>query len=1247
MSKVRQPNHIDAMRAPGFLSDDEGVAFVATLRGTPGRDVLDTALDALANLHHGRSQTSGILTHIPDRLLREEYGRDLPQAGTYALGFIFHTDPDSESDLIATLAAEEGFAILTWRDLPLNDTIVEISPRRAMPAMRQVILTSAENLSPATIDEKLFRLRRRVESTSDAYFASLSRTTVVYKGLVPATKLALLYPDLANPSYHTEIAIVHSGHQEHSSDWRHAQPHRVLAHDGQIHSAVSNQTWLHARLPLMDSPALHGVGEPVRGDHLVEGTLDEFVELLHRSGRSLPHALRLVIPELWAYRMSEEDRDFYDYSATVVEPWEGSGVTCFADGYLVGAVLDRHGTHSGRYWVTETGLVVFATETGVVDLDPSIITKKGRLAPGELIAVDTVIGNLLPSAAVRAQISSEHPYGEWLRENLHTIPVWNPGVANTAPEEIDPAYHLPQESRSVVEALASGASSIEETGLSRELTFFDRFRSRRSHLTSPHIDAMPLPHPPRVRLGPEHNILDVGPEHARKVLLPGPALARGQIDEIGTYLRTVRVNGVYEAPRSTYDGEGLADAVSHVHSQVDEAMAQGAQVIVLSNLGAQHGQTVPVPSMLLAASAHQHLLETGQRARVSLIVEAGDALEPDHIARLLEAGAEAVAPFHGEVLAGPQRAATYLQGLNDLVYEELLESGTAEYGAYQGSRRFHIVGLTADLVDTIFSGAARALGAFGLEDLSRQLAEEPAVLDPLHRLLAPLEPHEEQVSSEADASAISSVLHQSEPLVIRNSRQDVDAYRLATATDVLLEPPAHHDIVGSDGLRLLISEIRLVNPRVRIHVRVGADLTSDFAALEAIRAGADVINLVDGEYEWVFGLLSLRQSAPLENVEIQVGTPLGRAQDIFVAAALGATEFKVPRETDLDELTSDLTELLARQGVGDLAELRGRYEALDWAAAYRQWGAIGVDLAGTGRRKEQYSLERAPATEDSLGHSLMVLTSEAIEKARPARINAYVSNADASVGARIAGEVMRLHGREGLPADTIRITLVGSSGPSLGAYASPGTSILVQGEAGDFVGKGLSGGKIVVRPETASGFFSGENVIAGSAIGYGAQSGSVYLAGEVGERLGAHNWGATIVCEGAGDSAGYRMHAGTLVVLGDVGTNVGVGMDGGILYALDFDPDLLHPGIEPCPLIAASLNETDLRVVTAILAEHVENTGSRLATLLLSDPDQLTTRFTKIFREGYDPVSNCSSGSTQNVWDRVIGATAPSSSKEA
>lgn len=1215
MSKVRQPNHISAATGANSTPGHEELAFIATLRGTPGRDVLDTAIDALRNLHHGESSASGILTHIPHALLRQELGGDLPQAGRYAVGFIFHHEQSQEQDVITEVAAEEGFAVLSWRDVPVNDTIVDIEPRQSMPVMTQVILTPERSRSREEIDVGLYRLRRRVEAQTRTYFASLSRTTIVYKGLVPASRLAVFYADLADPNYRTEIAIVHSHRGQRFSAWQHAQPHRVLAHDGQIHSAAANKTWMQARMPQMTSACIEGVTQVIPTGHLIEGDLDEFVELLHRCGRSLTHSLRMVIPEQWGRHMTEAEQAFYDYAATVVEPWEGSGVTCFADGYLVGAVLDRHGSRSGRYWITETGLVVFASETGVVDLEPSTITKKGRLAPGELIAVDTVVGNVIPSDAVRAQLAGLHPYQEWLQNNL--ILSDSPELeqhknqAETASTDsgINPAYQVSDASLSKIAGLVQGQTPDAIGNSSRNLTFFDRFRSQRSQLTSPHIDAIARPENSGVYLGPRDDILHDGPNHSRKFYLAGPAMNTPQFVQLQQHFITRVCSGVYQPKKET-----LQQALTRVEQEAAEAVATGAEILVVSNKGSNAKAFLPIPSLLLTAVVHQYLLKQGQRARVSIVVESGDAVEPIHVLRLVEAGAEAVFAFQGIAIVGQDSEDVYVNRVNEQAFYHLLQAGVSAYGSYQGGHQFHVVGLDDDLVDSLFPQAKRGLGTFGLSDIDDQLQNPEVLLEPVHELLHPRQPTAALRLEEALGISIDDYLLPTNILRVTNTRKYVQLGTLARAEHLVLEPPAHHDTTHPDGLGLLIQELKAINPQTRVHALIGADLTCEEAASRAVEAGADIINIVDGEYEWVLGLLALHNSPLLDHADLAVGTPLSSAREVFVAVALGAKLFRLHSEVDEEGLRQELERLLSCAGVKKIDDVVGRRDLLDWAPAVQHWKDAGVNLGAI--RSVTPALDLTPPIQqvDSLGETLIDLTHDALNYRQPTRINAFVNNSDISVGTRLAGEIARRFGSAGLGQDTIRISLTGSAGPSLGAYAAPGMTLTVQGEAADFVGKGLAGGRIIVRPESSAGFFSQQNVIAGSAIGYGAREGGIYLAGEVGERLGAHNWGATIVAEGAGDAAGYRMHSGTLVILGDVGINLGAGMEGGVIYVLDFHPGNLYTHQAYGRLVASELEESDLRILTAVIAEHVEGTQSRIGTLLLAEPDQLFARFTKIHR---------------------------------
>ncbi|HLS01194.1 MAG TPA: glutamate synthase central domain-containing protein, partial [Beutenbergiaceae bacterium] len=426
-----------------------------------------------------------------------------------------------------------------------------------------------------------------------------------------------------------------------------------------------------------------------------------------------------------------------------------------------------------------------------------------------------------------------------------------------------------------------------------------------------------MPESPGIYVGPQHNILQDGPQHAYKVHVPGPALTYGQFRQVTEQFVTHTITGVYrEADQSI---RGALDQVRH---EVDVAIQQGAQIIVVSNRGAQRGRTVPIPSLLLVATAHQTLLDRDARAQISLLIEAGDAVEPTHVMRLLEAGAEATFPFHGLQLAGEVGAVEYVQRLNAGAYQLLLEAGISDYSAYLGSRRFHIVGLEEKFVEEVFSGAPRALGTFGVDDIGHQLTRPAVFLKPVHELLSPIV-SKSTSNRVVEAATLEQFFLPPDVLTLTDSRQNVDLVNLAHAEEVVLEPPAHHDTTRPDGLRLLIKEIKAINPHTRVHVRIGTDLTCEDAASEAVNAGADVVNLVDGEYEWVLGLLALSDSPVMQRATIAVGTGLRSARDVFVAAALGARKYRLDPQVDLHSLLEELGDLLARVGVSSLTEVFG------------------------------------------------------------------------------------------------------------------------------------------------------------------------------------------------------------------------------------------------------------------------------------------------------------------------------------
>src|SRR3712207_4154382 len=419
---------------PANEHDACGVAFVATLRGTPGRDIVDAGLTALLNLDHrgavgaeaDSGDGAGILTQIPDAFLRDVVDAELPPAGLYAIGMAFlPTDPDQAAAAVRAIeeiAAEEKLDVLAWRDVPVTADLVGPTARASMPVFRQLVVADpSRELHGVDLDRRTYRLRKRTEHEQGVFFASLSARTLTYKGMLTTGQLEPFFPDLSDPRYASELALVHSRFSTNTfPSWPLAQPFRMIAHNGEINTVKGNRNWMAARTSTLSSDRLGDLGPllPVVSEGSSDSaSCDEVLELQHLGGRSLPHSVLMMIPEAWENHadMDPARRAFYEYHSTLMEPWDGPACLTFTDGTLIGAVLDRNGLRPGRYWVTEDGLVVLASEAGVLDIDPATVVRKGRLEPGRMFLVDTGAGRIVEDDEIKAQLAAQRPYAQWVQ----------------------------------------------------------------------------------------------------------------------------------------------------------------------------------------------------------------------------------------------------------------------------------------------------------------------------------------------------------------------------------------------------------------------------------------------------------------------------------------------------------------------------------------------------------------------------------------------------------------------------------------------------------------------------------------------------------------------------------------------------------------------------------------------------------------------------------------------------------------
>jgi len=1467
---------------PAYEHDACGVAFVATLSGIASHDIVDQALTALRNLdHRGASGAepdsgdgAGILLQVPDAFLRAVAGFALPDPGAYAVGLAFLPDDDAGEaaarERVEALAAEEGLQVIGWREVPVAPGLLGATARRVMPRFRQLFVTARSGrVVGMALERMAFCLRKRAEHAADVYFPSLSSRTLVYKGMLTTAQLEPFFPDLSDRRMVSELALVHSRFSTNTfPSWPLAHPYRVIAHNGEINTIKGNRNWMAARESQLASDLLPGdvqrllpVCTPGASD---SATFDEVLELLHMGGRSLPHAVLMMIPEAWENHaeMDPARRAFYEFHAALMEPWDGPACIAFTDGSLIGAVLDRNGLRPGRYWVTRDGLVVLASEAGVLDLDPSTVVRKGRLQPGRMFLVDTDAGRIVEDAEIKAQLAAEAPYDDWLhagqirladlpeREHVvhtHASVVRRQQTFGYTEEEL--RILLAPMAKAGAEPIGSMGTDTPVAVLSqRPRLLFDYFSQLFAQVTNPPLDAIreELVTSLGVAIGPDQNLLAATPAHCRQVVLDFPVIDNDQLAKIEHINRdgdlpgfaATRISGLY---RVRGGGAALRDRLEEIFAEVSAAVAGGARFVVLSDRDSDT-ELAPIPSLLLTSAVHHHLVREKTRTQVGLVVEAGDVREVHHVALLIGYGASAVNPYlametvedlaRSGLIPGvdPATAVRHLiKALGKGVLKVMSKMGISTVASYHGAQVFEALGLDQDLVDRYFTGTSSKLGGVGLDVLAEEVARRHAVAyprggdRPAHRTLevggeyqwrregelhlfnpetvfrlqhatrarrydifkqytqavdeqaerlmtlrglfrfkqgvrAPVPLEEVEPASEIvkrfstgamSYGSISKEAHETLAIAmnrlggksntgeggedaerfaderrsavkqVASGRFGVTSEYLVNADDLqikmaqgakpgeggqlpghkvypwiartrhstpgvgLISPPPHHDIYSIEDLAQLIHDLKNANNRARVHVKLVAEVGVGTVAAGVSKAHADVV-LISGHdggtgaspltslkhagAPWELGLAETQQTLLLnglrDRIVVQTDGQLKTGRDVVIAALLGAEEFGFATaplvvsgcimmrvchldtcpvgvatqnpelrakftgkpefvETFFTYIAEEVREHLAELGFRSLDEAVGHAELLDTARAVEHWKASGLDLTpvlhvpdlppGTPRRRvtaQDHGLEKA------LDNELIARSGDALEHGRPVRFEVPVRNVNRTVGTMLGAEVTRRWGGAGLPDGTIDITLTGSAGQSFGAFLPHGVTLRLYGDANDYFGKGLSGGRLVVRPAPGASLVAERNVIAGNVALYGATGGEVFVRGLVGERFAVRNSGATAVVEGVGDHGCEYMTGGQVVVLGPIGRNFAAGMSGGTSYVLD-----LHEMRVNGEMVDLEVpDEEDVDLLHHLVRQHAELTGSPVAAALLADWAAAATRFTKVMPRDYKAV---------------------------
>ncbi len=1460
---------------PAQEHDACGVAMVATLTKAASHEIVEKALMALRNLEHrGASGAepdsgdgAGILIRIPDKFFQAITSFELPLAGSYATGIAFVEKGKDVKGEISRIATEEGLQVLGWRELPINPVGLGVTARSVMPEFHQVFLSGLQAENGLVLERMAFCLRKRAEHTLPLYFPSLSAQTIVYKGMLTTGQLEDFFPDLSDERVVSPLALVHSRFSTNTfPSWPLAHPYRFIAHNGEINTVKGNRNWMRARETLLESDVIPGdlkrlfpIVEMAGSD---SASFDEVLELLYLGGRSLPHAVLMMIPEAWENHssMSQSRRDFYAFHASLMEPWDGPACVTFTDGHQVGAVLDRNGLRPSRFWVTKDGLVVLASEVGVLDIPAQEILRKGRLQPGKMFLVDIEAGRIIEDEEIKDSLAQAAPYGDWLRDGMvklsdlpsrehivypHSSVIRRQRAFGYTEEDL--RILVTPMARNGMEALGSMGTDTPIAALStKPRLLFDYFSQLFAQVTNPPLDAIreELVTSLGTAMGPEHNLLDPGPASCRHISLAFPVIDNDELAKIihvnadGDYpgLSAYVVRGLFFVAEG---GDGLRSRLNEIKSEVSLAIENGAHIIVLSD---RDGDTeeAPIPSLLLTAAVHHHLIREKTRTKVGLVVEAGDVREVHHVALLIGYGAAAVNPylamesaedlvFQG-VITGitPEKAVRNLiKSLGKGVLKVMSKMGISTIASYTGAQVFEAIGLSPQVVDEYFTGTTSRLGGVSLDVIAQETIArhhiayppggevpgtmrlpiggeyqwrregEPHLFDPetvfalqhstrtkrydifkrytervndqSSRLMTlrglfefkdqrPISIDEVEPARAIMArfstgamsyGSISQEAHETLAIAmnrlggksntgeggedpsrniaevngdskrssikqVASGRFGVTSEYLVNADDIqikisqgakpgeggqlpgnkvypwiakvrystpgvgLISPPPHHDIYSIEDLAQLIHDLKNANKNARVHVKLVAEVGVGTVAAGVSKAHADVV-LISGHdggtgaspltslkhagAPWELGLAETQQTLLLNNLRdrivVQTDGQLKTGRDVVIAALLGAEEYGFATaplvvsgcilmrvchldtcpvgvatqnpelrarftgkpefvETFFEYIAEEVREILASLGFRTLLEAIGHVEYLETRKAVEHWKASGLDLAPLLVRPQVISSLHNTQLQDhgldaALDNQLISLSQPALTKKDLVRIDLPVRNVNRTVGTMLGAEITRRYGGAGLPDGTIDITLRGSAGQSFGAFIPAGLTLRLFGDSNDYVGKGISGGRVIVRPDITSPFASHHNVIAGNVIGYGATSGQILIRGIVGERFCVRNSGATAVVEGIGDHGCEYMTGGTVIVLGAIGRNFAAGMSGGRAFVLDLDYAQVNPDM--VDVLAVPDDQRDL--LKTLIMQFADDTDSIIASELLSDWDESIKRISLVMPRDY------------------------------
>jgi glutamate synthase (NADPH/NADH) large chain/glutamate synthase (ferredoxin) len=1467
---------------------------VVNIKGQRSHGIVQNGLQVLENLSHRGAQGcdpctgdgSGILLQVPHEFFKraaKDLGLKLPNSGEYGIGMLFMPrDPDARKQcetLISGIVKEEGAKLIGWRDVPVKSDAIGMQARKTEPFMRQVFIARGI-FNEEQFERKLYVIRKRIEkavresaieSRDYFYISSLSSSTIVYKGLLLPSQMASYYQDLNDASVTSAMALVHSRFSTNTfPTWPLAHPYRYVCHNGEINTLKGNINWMRARQGRLNSDLFGADMEklfPIVSENQSDSAcLDNALEFLVLGGRSLPHAMMMLIPEPWVAnpQMDLDRRGFYQYHAAMMEPWDGPAAVCFTDGKLIGATLDRNGLRPCRYQVTTDGVVVLASEAGVLPADPQNIRQKGRLMPGRMFLVDTVQGRIIDDEEIKADIVGRKPYRSWVTQygiSLDELPeplnVPQPDHPTIRQRQQAFGYTVEELKMVITPMVLAGEEAISSMGTDTPLAvlserpqlLFKYFKQLFAQVTNPPIDPIreQLVMSLVTNIGPKPNLMDESPESCRRIKVQQPILTNADLQKIreiaDAHFKSKTLRMLFRVAEGP---DGLGAAVDDLCKQASQAIKEGYTFLILSDRGVNE-EWAPIPSLLGISAVHHHLVRECTRTEVGLILETGEPRDVHQFACLLGYGAGTVNPYLifetlvdlerdgylPEGLDAQTAEGKFIKAINKGLLKIFSKMGISTVQSYCGAQIFEAIGLNRELVDRYFTGTPSRIEGIGIREIGEEalrrhrIAYEPAPVMQLdfggeihyrvqgeHHNWSPETIYKLQHSTKVNdaktyaefaalvndeskrrsnlrgllefkfasesipieevepASAImkrfntgamsfgsiSKEAHETLAIAMnriggksntgeggedperfipaangdsRNSyikqvasaRFGVTAHYLVNARELqikmaqgakpgeggqlpghkvdeniarlryatpgvqLISPPPHHDIYSIEDLAQLIFDLKNSNPDADVSVKLVAEVGVGTVAAGVAKAHADKV-LISGDsggtgasplssikyagIPWELGLAETHQTLVLNDlrgrIRVETDGQMKTGRDVVVAALLGAEEYGfataplivegciMMRKCHLNTcpvgiatqdpvlrkkfagqpehivnyfyfVAEEARQLMAKLGFRTIDEMIGRVDKLKAQKAIDHWKAKGLDLTplltvpDVGPEVPRYCVQKQDhGLACILDNQLVELCRPAIEKGEKVSLDLPIKNVNRTVGTVLSSRIAKKYGSEGLPPDTITIKFTGSAGQSFGAFLARGITLILEGESNDYLGKGLSGGKIVVFPPKASLFSPEQTILIGNTSLYGATQGEAYFYGMAGERFAVRNSGVQAVIEGTGDHGCEYMTGGVVVVLGRTGRNFAAGMSGGVAFVLNE----LGKFESRCNLGMVELEKVtgleDKQLLHDMITKHFMYTGSRKAKEVLDTWEAMLPKFVKVMPIDYKRV---------------------------